>query len=257
MDRVVDGNAEGDGEGDESGAGGGDGGDGESQGWDEHIIDPAEREMSEAEVNVAVQSAKSAAEAMGKMPGALQRLVGELLDPQVDWEDQLREKITAKSGCDSETWKRPNRRRLCLNPRMFMPSREGFQIGGIAIVIDTSGSISNDMVTRFLSEVAGILEQCKPEWTKVLWTDTRVAHVDEVEDTEDLKELTAHGGGGTDMEAAFKYIDDKGYEPSNVVVLTDGYTCFTDDGEPEFPVIWAITSDVVPPYGDLVSIDDA
>jgi predicted metal-dependent peptidase len=223
-------------------------------GFDEHLPpEPGAEAPSESEIEREIQGATTVAEGQGKMPAALKKLVGEILDPKVPWTEVLQGKMTASSGRDATTWNKPNRRRLVAPPHIYMPGRTGYQIGGVALVLDRSGSC-DDMGEVFLAEVSAIMEQCQPQWLRVYWTDTDVRHVDEVDDPVELLDLEMHGGGGTDMEAAFRYIEEEGLIPEYAVVLTDGYTNFSDG--PSFPVIWAITTNVEPPYGELVHIED-
>lgn len=226
----------------------------DSDAFDQHM-DAADDAPSEQEVKAAVTQAKNAAKAMGQMPVGLERVVSKLLEPKVDWKELLRAYITANAGKDSSTWNKPNRRRLATPPHVYYPGTTGFSMGEIAIVVDTSGSISDSELTAFMSEVSCILDECRPEKCYVLWTDSQVAKCDEVEDVSELTELTPAGGGGTDMEAAFRYMEDEGIYPEMFVVLTDGLTPFNESNEPECEVIWAITTDKVAPYGKTVHLE--
>ena len=51
---------------------------------------PADKAQQEAEWKVRVAQAAQAAKMMGKMSAGLERLVGEILKPKVDWRDVLR-----------------------------------------------------------------------------------------------------------------------------------------------------------------------
>jgi predicted metal-dependent peptidase len=55
------------------------------------------------------------------------------------------------------------------------------------------------------------------------------------------------------MEAGFDYLEREGIEPSVVVTLTDGYDSYTQ--APNFPVVWCVSSDQVPPYGEVVHFE--
>ncbi len=223
--------------------------------FDDHLDPPPGQQMpSDADVKRALASAKNAAKAQGKMPGNLERLIGEIIEPTLNWKELLRSMLTANAGRDTATWNRPNRRRLATPPHIYFPGSTGFATGGTAVVVDTSGSISQAELQAFMSELSGILDECRPEWCKVLWTDAQVAHVDDVDDMTDLASLKAHGGGGTDQEAAFRYMDEHGIVPDMVVVLTDMYTSFTT--EPDYDVIWvSSTKGKVAPYGRTIHLD--
>lgn len=224
-------------------------------GFDEHITPKAGTpQPTPAEVKRALASAKNAAKAQGKMPSNLERLVGELIEPTLNWKELLRSMMLANAGKDTATWARANRRRLATPPHVYWPGSTGFATGGVAIVADTSGSVSEAEMSAFMSEVSGILSESKPEWCMVLWTDAAVAGVDEIDDMTDLTSLKPKGGGGTDMGAAFRYMAEHAIVPDTCVVLTDGWTPWGE--EPDYDVIWGITAkDKKAPFGKSLHID--
>lgn len=234
----------------------GEGTGGKGDGFDDHMpLDPSEA-PSEGDVKQAVASATNAAKAQGKMPGELERLVGDILDPKQNWKELLRVAIDNSLGRDEATWRRPNRRKLTMAPHVVMPGTAGYRSGKVGVVIDTSGSVSEKELTLFLSETAGILQDGKPEQCKVFWTDTKVAHIDEVKEPAELSSLKAHGGGGTDMEAAFPVVTKEfDYEPDvTTIVLTDGYTNYSS-APSDMNVIWVTTGYDEIPYGKVIKMD--
>jgi predicted metal-dependent peptidase len=107
---------------------------------------PAEKAQQEAEWKVRVAQAAQAAKMMGKMSAGLERLVGEILKPKVDWRDVLR-KFVEKCKTDQRTWAKFNRRFLAQG--IYLPSVSGEAIGEIAFAVDCSGSITQDVVNQF------------------------------------------------------------------------------------------------------------
>jgi predicted metal-dependent peptidase len=65
--------------------------------------------------------------------------------------------------------------------------------------------------------------------------------------------ITYHAGGGTDMCAGIRYVEDQDIDASVVVVLTDGYTPFPQDET--IPTVWCISSDKVSPSGETVHFE--
>ena len=166
---------------------------------------PGEHEFKEA-----VARAASVAKAMGKMPGSLQRMVDELLAPQVSWKDRIRLLMTGRIGAKGETWKRPNRRRLVLNPIMILPGRDGYGCETVVVGVDTSGSIGERELAVFLSEVGGILSDVRPRRIVVIGCDAKVTQVDEVTSLDEFECVRANGikgGGGTRFEPVFDYVE--------------------------------------------------
>jgi hypothetical protein len=212
---------------------------------------PDENEFLEA-----VARAAAVAKAQGKMPAGAQRLVDELLTPQVDWRDHIRLLMTGKIGARGETWKRPNRRRLALNPLVVLPGRKGYGCELVVVGVDTSGSIGKHELTVFLSEVGGILNDVKPRKILVIGCDANISQVDELttlDEFEGLREKGIKGGGGTDFRPVFDFITEHDLKPETMVYLTDLYGDFPAEA-PTYPVVWAATSDEAVPFGDVVRI---
>ena len=239
--------------------GGGKQGQGQGQGhgnFDEHLNpSPNTPQPTPADVQRTVAQARNAAKAQGKMPAGLDRIIEEVLEPQKDWKELLRDEMTTAIGRDEATWARPNRRRLCLNPSIYMPGTTGHAAGQVVVQIDTSGSVGDDELQCFLSEVTGILVDARPESCIILWTDSKVNEpVDHIDYPEEILDLEAKGGGGTDMTAGIKWCKDNEVAPSVFVCLTDGYTPWPDK-EPDFKTIWVVTDEgPASPVGTTVHI---
>lgn len=221
---------------------------------DEHVPGDPGNTPTKAEIQRAVQSAAQAAKAQGKLPAGLQRLVDEICDPQVPWQDHLRRAVATLSGRDTQTWAKPNRRRLAAPPHVYWPGRMGMQAGTILSINDTSGSVSDKEQSHFFGELHSILSDLQPEMLYVMFVDAEVCGTHELHDVNDLIGLKSQvkGGGGTDMTAGFRAIDSLPLKPATVIVFTDGYTPFGEDTG--IPTIWCITSDVKAPWGVTVHV---
>jgi predicted metal-dependent peptidase len=219
---------------------------------DTHILKP--QEIPEQEMRRAVKTASDAAKAQGSMPAALERFVTELMNPQVPWQEKLRYHVARSIGRDCKTWRSPNRRRLILQ-KIYMPSYTGFSAGEVVVAIDTSGSIGEGELNMFLSELAGILDDCKPEKVWVLAIDARVAAVTELDSGADIANdpPALKGGGGTSFRPAFEWCHENGIEPASLIYFTDMCGDFPKEA-PSYPVIWCATMDSVAPWGETVRI---
>ena len=209
----------------------------------------------EGQFKEAVARAAAAAKAMGKLPAGLARRIEQMLEPQVQWRERIRMLMTGRIGNRSETWNKPNRRRLALNPMVFMPGRRGYGAELVAVMIDTSGSIGQNELDTFLAEVGGILQDVRPKTVLVIGCDAAVSQVEELSNLDELGSLRKRGvkgGGGTDFRPPFDYLRKKGLRPETAVYLTDMLGPFPED--PGYPVLWAATTDIVGPFGDTVKI---
>lgn len=210
-------------------------------------LSPEEADRIDAETRVEIAQAAQAAKAQGKMPGALAKIVADLIDPGTPWHEILERYMTSFTKGDY-SWARPNRRFA----NAYLPSTgKTAEMGEVVIQVDVSGSISKLELDHYNGHMARIVEQCNPERVHVLYVDTGVTKHDVFERGEEVA-LSFYCGGGTDMEAGFKYIETEGINPEVFVCLTDGYTDFNPANEPDYPVVWCISSDIQAPYGDNI-----
>jgi predicted metal-dependent peptidase len=202
----------------------------------------------DAETRVEIAQAAQAAKAQGKMPGALANIIADLIDPGTPWYEILERYMTSFSSGDY-TWARPNRRFL---QHAYLPSTgKVAEMGEVVIQVDVSGSISKLELDHYNGHMARIISQCNPTRVHVLYVDTAVCKHEVFEQGEEVA-LQFFSGGGTDMEAGFKYIETEGIDPEVFVCLTDGYTDFRTENAPDYPVVWCISSDIEAPYGDNI-----
>lgn len=240
-----------------------DGGDGET--LDHHDWEGAkglteeEKEQLAKEVDQAIRQGQITAQRMhGSKAGNLDRELGDLLDPKVDWRELLREFVSAVcSGRDFSSWRKPNRR--FLSHDIIMPSLVSERVDHMVIGIDTSGSIGGPELTQFLTEVMAIAERVNPDKVDLIYWDARVAG-HEVYNSGTLSSLMGttkpKGGGGTDPTCVPAYLDKHGIKPECAIMLTDGY--IGGWGNWDFPVLWAVCggNKVVAPVGKTIHIED-
>ena len=113
---------------------------------------------------------------------------------------------------------------------------ENRRIRELVIAIDTSASVTEEILRKFLTETASILLAGDSFFRKfelhVLFCDAKVQEEIVVTDAESLLGLkdgiAAKGGGGTDFRPAFRYVDDlraKGFlrNLSGFIYFTDGF----------------------------------
>jgi predicted metal-dependent peptidase len=155
----------------------GQGGQGQdSGGLDEHGWGDAEEMTAEEQRDLAREideAIRQGALAAGKLGNGMDRDMVELLQPQVDWREVLRDFVqTTCQGNDYSTWRRPNRRYI--GAGVYMPSGISEQIGEIVVAIDTSGSIGARELGVFLAEIKSVADTVHPEAIRILYWDTSV-----------------------------------------------------------------------------------
>ena len=193
----------------------------------------------------------------GKMGSGGDRDLEALLEPQVDWREVLREFVqTTCTGSDYSTYRRPNRRYL--SSGIYMPSGVSEQVGELVVAIDTSGSIGQEEITAFLSEVKAICDTVHPDKVRLLYWDTKICR-DETYDMHELDTLVQStkpkGGGGTDVECVTEYIREESINAQACIVITDG-DLYSGWGQWTMPVLWCVIDNKhkVPDVGKCVHI---
>jgi predicted metal-dependent peptidase len=244
-------------------------GEGEGEGFDEHgwaeaqELTEAEKKELDKEIDRALrQGEMQHAKLNGKGDGNTNRELGELLEPQVNWKDALREFV--KSICmskDASSWRRVNRRYI--SQGIYMPSLIGERVGRIAIGVDMSGSTwSGNTIGTFFTEVKAIVDEVKPEAIDLIYWDSHVAGHEQY-DVNTIDSLMATtkpvGGGGTNPRCMQEYMRENDIKPECIIMLTDGEIGDWGDAW-NAPIMWVIAnkyrSGVVAPNGTTIAIKD-
>ena len=179
----------------------------------------------------AAQKEATARGGAGSIPAGIQRLLDDLTKPVYNWKMLLRRYVMSTMS-RAYSFARPNK-------ALFSA---GFTIPGfrsrtdkldICICVDTSGSIGQEELTMFVSEMDGILKSF-PNYNITAWCfDSAV-----IEDS--ITQITKHngqmdditkfarnigGGGGTTFEVNWEFMKDQKLKPKLLLMLTDGYPC--------------------------------
>ena len=216
----------GDGQGD-SQPGGGESGNFDSHDWDgaSNLSDEEAKEL-EREVDQALRQGVINQQKAGKGSGKMPRELGDLLAPQLDWRDLLREfAVSACAAKDTSSWRRVNRR--FIGSDIYMPSLIGETVREIVFQVDASGStFVGTVFAAMMAEVKYISEVIRPEKVHVIYWDTRVTG-HEVYTSSELDNLVKStmpkGGGGTDPSCCEVYMEKENIKPDCIINLTDGY----------------------------------
>lgn len=173
---------------------------------------------------VAREVARAGQEA-GDVPSGLLRWARDVLSPQVDWRRllaaELRRAVADIAGAADYSYRRPSRR-ASASPGVVLPALRR-PVPELAVVCDTSASMSEELLEMALAEVSGLLRSLGlARRMRVLACDT--AAVGPAQRITAAREVTLVGGGGTDMGAGIAAASALRPRPSVCVVLTDGYT---------------------------------
>lgn len=175
-------------------------------------------------------AAANAGKKAGNLPGSLARWVHELLQPRVDWQTVLAAYIS-QTLADYE-WTQPDRRFSDWD--FVVPDMVGERLVAVP-VIDTSGSISEEMIREFISEVYAIIRSFDKVDGVLVGHDHEVHDVIEFSNDEPPEGFTG-GGGGTNFHCVTRELKERDIKPNIMIWFTDLYSEMIP--QPDYPVIF-------------------
>ena len=195
---------------------------------DQDVEGMSKSRMDDLIRDTATDILKEAQKGRGNVPEGLVRAAKDILRPKANWRQLLRSRVAsatqrANRGLRRKTYTRIDGRHGPVVPGKPKVLRPGIvqHAPTVAIVTDTSGSMSRDDLERALSECQGIIDQglrgCKVD---VIACDAAVGVMQRVKNA---KDIVLTGGGGTDMGIGMLAAVEEA-DPDVLIVLTDGET---------------------------------
>lgn len=227
----------------------------------ERIISTANAESKQL-VKSAIEQTKRS---RGTVPAHLEQLMEELFaEPKVPWSQIFRGYLrTSLSSKLAESSAYPNPALFPLALTGDIEPYTGYQkefTFNMAVLIDSSGSISDNDYKTFIAELQGISQVERGASATLVYFDSAVQHVEQLDmDPEKFKSHYRYSWGGTDFCPPFQYIlgmDTRIDESVTtapvrkrwdvVIILTDGEAPIESpsgpcpDYLPPCPVIWVL-----------------
>ena len=214
-------------------------------------LTPDERETLSTQWQQRLAGAAQIAMQAGKMSGAMARLIDHLLQPQLPWRNLLAHHVT-NIARDDYSYARPSTRR---GDPVVYPSLRSAQIN-VTVVLDVSGSMTDEELREFLSEIDAIKAQMRARI---------VLHACDVQLAEDgpwlfepWEELSLphefSGGGGTRFTPVFDWLGMQDQAPDLLIYFTDAEGEFPLH-EPLFPVLWLVKGKATVPWGQRIQLN--
>lgn len=195
-------------------------------------------------------AAAQAARQAGKLSQSMQRLVDDLLSPQLPWRALLA-RYMMNAARDDYSFQRLSRREAnALLPRLYSQSVN------LVVVLDTSGSISRDELQEFLTEVDALKAQVRAEVTLHACDNNLDEHGPWHFSMWENLILPAEisGGGGTDFRPVFEWLERAQNPPHLLVYFTDAEGSFPL-AEPAYPVVWLVKGKARVPFGIRIQLN--
>lgn len=212
---------------------------------------------------------KSHTKLAGSGSQSLARWIGKLIKPKVDWKNELKKFV--KEVFDIKYDYRNYSKRFQYQ-NVFIPGirmkDENTSVKQAVIAIDTSGSITDDLIGKFASELDSIFKTYKVKFCTLIWCDDAITSVQQFDTRNkfEIKKMKPKGGGGTSFIPPFVYIEKelirKRQMPSFVIYFTDAYGTFPTRTQNSIQlynqnVLWVITDndDAKVPFGKAIYLD--
>lgn len=207
------------------------------------------------EVKDAVMQAASAAGA-GNVPAAVERMIKDMTESKMNWRQIIRQQIQSTIRNDY-TFMRPSRKGWHIGA--ILPGMNYLESIDIAVSLDMSGSISNEMAQDFLGEIKNIMDEFKDYKIKLWCFDTNVYGEEdfEAQNGKDLMEYQIRGGGGTEFMCNWDYMKEHDIVPKKFIMFTDGYPYGSWGEEQYCDTVFVIHGNdtIVPPFGTVAYYD--
>ena len=196
----------------------------------------------------------------GNTPAGWQRWADDVLEPTVSWQRLLasavRRGVADVAGRVDYSYRKPSRRSSVV-PNVVLPSLRQ-PLPKVAMVLDTSGSMNDQMLSQSLAEVEGVLRGLGVgrRHLRIVCCDAEAFEAQKVMKARDVELL---GGGGTNMGAGLEKAAELRPRPDLIIVLTDGYTPWPSAPPPRVKVIVGLMDPmgVVPDWAKAIAIGPA
>ena len=186
----------------------------------------------------------------GGFPESFERNLGEVLEPEIDWKIKLWN-FLVRTPSDFGGFDR----RL-IHSGIYLENLEGESIN-VFCCIDTSGSISDIEINKFMSEINGIINSYPNLKCKLWYADSECYGPYNIDSLDSIPK--PKGGGGTDFEPFFEEIEKDKYKENDgvCIYLTDGYGYFPEK-QPALPVLWVVIPEGASkdyfPFGEITKL---
>lgn len=190
----------------------------------------------DAVIQVALNNAKQ----IGQSPAGFGREFEVYQKGFINWR-QVLARIVASASPRGYSWESPDRRLIPFD--IYIPHVTGDTVK-VLFSIDTSGSISKDELSKYITEIISLSKSFDGVEMRILTHDVEV-HDDYFVGNGSIakiKTIALHGGGGTSHTPLYEYIERKKYNRGRnlLVSMTDGFSQFPD--KPSIDTIFVLSS---------------
>jgi predicted metal-dependent peptidase len=175
----------------------------------------AEQKLIDKQLQKVLSDAKEqTVKKRGTVPGEIEGviIVEEITAAKFDWRGYIRRFTGVSTKVYTKKIRRKENRRFSDNPGMKVKMKQH-----MLLAIDTSGSVSNDELTEFMSEIHHIYKAGVD--ITIVQCDTSIRSIESYKGKNELK---VHGRGGTYFDPVLEYYNEHQRQFTSLVYFTDG-----------------------------------
>jgi len=203
--------------------------------WDEfEDLSEAEQKLIEKQVQKLLSDAKEqTVKKRGTVPGEIEGviIIDEIKPPKFDWRGYIRRFTGVSTKVYTKKIRRKENKRFDANPGLKVKMKQH-----MLLAIDTSGSVSDNELKEFMSEMHHIYK-CGIDIT-IIQCDTTIRSI---EPYKGKHELNVQGRGGTEFDPVIEYFNANLSKYTSLVYFTDG-ECHTDV-KPRGNILWVLSEE--------------
>ena len=201
--------------------------------WEEfENMTEAEHKLIERQLQKVLSDAKEQTiKKRGTVPGEIEGviIIENIVPPKFDWRGFIRRFTGVSTKVFTKKIRRKENRRFDANPGLKVKMRQH-----MLLAIDTSGSVSDNELKEFMSEMHHIYK-CGVDIT-IVQCDIKI---NSIEPYKGKFEMTVIGRGGTEFDPVLNYFNENLKKYTSLVYFTDG-ECYTDV-KPKGNILWVLS----------------
>ncbi len=176
---------------------------------------------------------------IGELPQSVKDLIEQILRPQKNWRQILKEFI--QPDVSDYGFTPPDKRLHYYDFVLPAWTEPEDTLRNIVVAVDTSGSVNVDLVKIFLREVVDCIHQFGGIVTGKLIFCSHIIPENGVHDLQDALSAKIPAGGGTNFRPVFEWVErNMKNDCSGVIYFTDGEGKFPEQ-EPPYPLLWVLS----------------
>jgi predicted metal-dependent peptidase len=180
----------------------------------------SEADVTMVRLQVAHDIKEQAGKKAGSVPGGWERWADDIMQPQVDYMRWIRAAVSnayqGVAGRIDYSWTRRHRQQDAYG-RFIMPGMYAPDVN-VGIVVDTSGSMSQDQISQCVAEIGKALSCLGNKEVVVASCDSGVHSIQRITHK---GQLALRGGGGTDMGVGIAKLEEVRPKINLMILLTD------------------------------------